>query len=155
MAEYNFTGESSCSIDNKNRLNVPSGIRKHIGPDANDTLVFAPGFEVNTLRLYPQDEWTKFTNRFKQFKANDKQAQEFIRKFVGGAHTVSMDSQGRIMLPSRVLELAQIESEILFIGMVEKLEVWNPQNYAAYKKEKNKSLDELLDDLEFPDGVQL
>ncbi len=136
-------------------MNVPSGIRKHIGSDANDTLVFAPGFEVNTLRLYPQDEWTKFTNRFKQFKANDKLAQEFVRKFVGGAHTVSMDSQGRIMLPSRVLDLAQIESEILFIGMVEKLEVWNPQNYAAYKKEKDKSLDELLGDLEFPDGVQL
>lgn len=153
MADYNFTGEFSCTLDTKNRLNVPSGIRKMISPDANNTLVFAPGFEKNTLILYPQDEWKILTNGFKQFKINDKAAQQFIRRFVGSAHTVTMDSQGRIMLPQRTLQLAQIKSDILFLGMVNKLEVWNPENYNAYTEASGLGLDDLLEEIDFPDNT--
>ncbi len=153
MTNYNFTGEFSCSLDSKNRLNVPSGIRKMIGPDANNTLVFAPGFEKNNLSLYPLDEWKKLTTSFRKFKLNDKHAQQFIRLFVGGAHTVTMDTQGRIMLPARTLDQAQIQSELLILGMVNKLEVWNPQNYSAYKEASGLGLDDLVEKLNFSDLI--
>ncbi len=123
-----------------------------ISPDANNTLVFAPGFEKNTLILYPQDEWKVLTNGFKQFKINNKPAQQFIRRFVGSAHTVTMDSQGRIMLPQRILNLAQIKSDLLFLGMVNKLEVWNPENYSAYTEASGLGLDDLLEEIDFPDN---
>ncbi len=153
MTNYNFTGEFSCSLDSKNRLNVPSGIRKMIGPDANNTLVFAPGFEKNNLSLYPLDEWKKLTTSFRKFKLNDKHAQQFIRLFVGGAHTVTMDTQGRIMLPARTLDQAQIQSELLILGMVNKLEVWNPQNYLAYNEASGLGLDDLVEKLNFSDLI--
>ena len=151
MAHYNFTGEFSCSMDAKNRLNVPSGIRKMIGAEANDTLVFAPGFEQQNLYVYPQDEWKRLTDSFKKFKPNDSNAQNFIRFFVSGAHTVTMDAQGRIMLPVRILELAKIKSELLILGMVNKMEVWDPQNYKTYKAQIGKGLTELVKEINFSD----
>lgn len=154
MTDYNFTGVFSCSLDSKNRLNVPAGIRKMIGLEANNTLVFAPGFEKNNLSLYPLDEWKNLTNSFRKFKLNDKHAQQFIRLFVGGAHTVVMDLQGRIMLPSRILEQAQIKSEMLILGMVNKLEVWNPQNYKTYNESSGLKLADLIEKVNFSDLIR-
>ena len=122
-----------------------------IGPEANNTLVFAPGFEKNNLSLYPLDEWKNLTNSFRKFKLNDKHAQQFVRLFVGGAHTVVMDTQGRIMLPARILERAQIKSEMLILGMVNKLEVWNPQNYNAYNEASGLELADLVEKINFSD----
>jgi MraZ protein len=151
MLNYNFTGEFSCVMDAKNRLNVPSGIRRLMGPEANNTLIFAPGFEQKNLYVYPLDEWKNLTNNFRKFKPNDKFAQNFMRFFVSGAHTVTMDAQGRIMLPNRILEMASIQSEMLILGMVNKLEVWNPQVYEDYKKELGVGLPELVDKINFSD----
>jgi MraZ protein len=151
MAQYNFTGKFSCSLDNKNRFNVPAGIRKMIGPEAQDTLIFAPGFEQQNLYVYALDEWINLTNSFRKFKPNDKDAQDFIRIFVSEAHTVTMDSQGRIMLPSRILELADINGELLILGMVHKMEVWNPQVFQNYREESGLDLKKLVDKVNFSD----
>lgn len=151
MLDYNFTGEFSCSLDAKNRFNVPSGIRKMIGPDANNTIIFAPGFEQKNLYVYPLDEWKNLTNSFRKFKPNDKYAQNFMRFFVSGAHTVTMDAQGRIMLPTRILELASIQSEMLILGMVNKLEVWNPEVFQEYRKDLGVGLPDLVDKINFSD----
>lgn len=153
MSTYNFTGEFTCSLDSKNRLNVPSGIRKMIRPDANNTLVFAPGFENNNLSLYPLDEWKNLTSSFRKFKLNDKHAQQFLRLFVGAAHTVTMDTQGRIMLPERILKQAEISGEMLILGMVNKLEVWSPQNYQSYLEASGMGLADLVEKINFSDVV--
>lgn len=151
MLDYNFTGEFSCLLDAKNRFNVPSGIRKMIGPEANNTIIFAPGFEQKNLYVYPLDEWKNLTNSFRKFKPNDKYAQNFMRFFVSGAHTVTMDAQGRIMLPSRILEMASIETEMLILGMVNKLEVWSPMVFQEYRKDLGVGLPDLVDKINFSD----
>ena len=151
MLDYNFTGEFSCSLDAKNRFNVPSGIRKMIAPEANNTIIFAPGFEQKNLYVYPLDEWKNLTNSFRKFKPNDKYAQNFMRFFVSGAHTVTMDAQGRIMLPTRILEMASIKTEMLILGMVNKLEVWNPQVFQEYRKNLGAGLPDLVDKINFSD----
>ena len=74
-----------------------------------------------------------------------------MRFFVSGAHTVTMDAQGRIMLPARILELANIKSEMLILGMVNKLEVWNPQVFQEYRKELGVGLPDLVDKINFSD----
>ena len=151
MINYNFTGEFSCSLDSKNRLNIPSGIRKLIGPAANNTLIFVLGFEQKNLNVYPLDEWKNLTNSFSKFKPNDRFAQHFMRFFVSGAHTVTMDAQGRIMLPARILESASIKTEILILGMVNKMEVWNPDEFQKYRNDLDVGLPELVDKINFSD----
>ncbi len=149
MARYNFTGEFSCLLDAKNRFNLPAQVRKMLSADANGTLVFAPGFEEINLYVYPLDEWFRLTDTFKQFRPNDKKAQIFIRRFVAGAHTVKMDAQGRMMLPRRMLDKAGIAAELLFLGTINKLEVWNPEKYGQYLAASDQSLADLVDDIDF------
>ncbi len=151
MAQIYFAGEHSCTLDNKNRVNIPAGIRKMLGSEAENTLVFAPGFEDVNLYAYPLNEWNKLTDNFKKFKPFDKAARDFIRLFVGRSFPATMDGQGRIMLPDRILKIAQIESEMLILGSVSKLEIWNPRVYQEYLDTNKLGLADLAQKINFSD----
>ncbi len=151
MARYNFTGEYSCTLDSKRRFNLPSAIRKLIGPEAENTLVFAPGIEENNVYVYPLDEWNKLVARLNKIPMNNHRAQRFIRRFVGGAYQVTMDAQGRLMPPKKLYDKMGIENDMIILGTINKLEVWNPQTYRDYLDEDNLSLADLVEEINFTD----
>lgn len=151
MAFTDFAGTYHCTLDNKNRVNIPSGIRKMFLPQAEDTIVFVKGFEDINLYAYPLDEWRRLTNKLRTLNPFEKKTRDFIRLFMGSAHIAQMDSQGRIKLPERILKIAGIDKEMLIIGSLSKLEVWSPERYDAYVKEENLSLPELSEKISFTD----
>lgn len=151
MAFTDFAGTYSCILDNKNRVNIPSGIRKMFLPQAEETIVFTRGFEDINLYAYPLDEWQRLTKKLRTLNPFDKQTRNFIRLFAGSAHIATMDTQGRIKLPERILEIAGIDKELIIIGSLSKLEVWSPDRYDTYIKEENLSLPELSEKISFTD----
>jgi MraZ protein len=64
-----------------------------------------------------------------QFQPDDLR---FIRMFVQYATEDKMDSQSRILVPQLLIDYAQIEKEVLIIGALRKIEVWNPKVYEEY-----------------------
>ncbi len=126
MAATEFSGTYYCTLDAKNRLNIPADIRKKLSPEAENTLVFTIGFEKSLLYAYPLNEWNRLTKIMRDNSPLYKEMQQFIRMFVGNAYDAHMDNQGRIMIPERILKLGNIEKELAFVGALEKLEVWNP-----------------------------
>ncbi|MCW9066762.1 MAG: division/cell wall cluster transcriptional repressor MraZ, partial [Ignavibacteriaceae bacterium] len=67
----------------------------------------------------------------------------FIRMFVQYAHEDSMDSQSRILVPQMLIEYANIEKEVLIIGALRKIEVWNPKIYSDYLKQSPLTYEEI------------
>jgi MraZ protein len=57
-----FKGQFTYSIDSKSRISIPAKIRKHISPDANDTIVMTKGLS-SCIDLYPLDEWQKIEEK--------------------------------------------------------------------------------------------
>ena len=143
MASLDFLGNYTCPMDDKNRVNIPSAIRKAIAPEAESTIVITPGLEGHNLYAYPLDEWKRLTQHLRSLGHFDTSASDFIRSFAGEAYNAKMDSQGRIMLPQYIVEIGKIQKEILIIGTIRKLEIWNPQVLAEYKAKQTKSLKEL------------
>ncbi len=148
MALLDFAGQYTCQLDNKNRVSIPSGLRKMFVPEAENTLVFAPGFEMKNIYAYPLNEWKKLTKKLRALNPLDKDARDFIRLFVGVAHYATMDAQGRIMIPERILQLGKIEKEILLIGSLEKFEIWNPEVYEQYKQSEQLDLAKLAESIQ-------
>jgi MraZ protein len=60
-----------------------------------------------------------------------------------------MDSQGRILLPENILAMAQLERDLLFLGSLNKWELWNPQIYNQYIKQNNPSMEALAQEINF------
>lgn len=153
MASLDFVGKYKSSLDIKNRFNIPSSIRKVLVPEAEETFVFAPGLEGMNLYAYPLNEWKRLTSSLKSVNPFDTSVNEFLRTFAGDAHNATMDGQGRVMLPEYILKLGQIKKEILIIGTLTKLEIWNPQVYEQYQSERRKSLQDLAKGINFSERV--
>ena len=137
-----FKGQFTYSIDSKSRISIPAKLRKHISPDANDTIVMTKGLS-SCIDLYPLDEWQKIEDKLlklNQFQPDDLR---FIRMFVQYAHEDSMDSQSRILVPQMLIEYANIKKEVQIIGALRKIEVWNPKIYNDYLKQSPLSYEEI------------
>lgn len=126
-----FKGRFSYSVDNKGRLALPAKLRKNVSPSSNDTFIVTRGFE-QCLFVYPQDEWGKVEDSIRSLSPSNPQHRFFVRTLLQWAVDGQLDSQARISIPQDLLKFAAIENEVLIIGVLERIELWNPKIYEEY-----------------------
>lgn len=117
-----FLGNIEAKIDAKGRVFIPVFFRKKI---TDGTLILRKDIFQDCLVLYPEDIWNRELEELKQrlnkWNANH---QLVFRQFVSDVEILTLDANGRILIPKRYLQLASIENEVRFIGMDEKIEIW-------------------------------
>jgi MraZ protein len=137
-----FRGQFTYSIDSKGRISIPAKLRKHISPDANDTFVMTRGIS-NCIDIYPLDQWQYIEDKLLQLNSFQPDEARFLRMFVQFATEDTMDSQSRILVPSTLIDYAQIKNEVLILGALKKIEVWNPKVYDDYLKQSPETYEEI------------
>jgi MraZ protein len=148
MPVNDFSGEYRSTLDAKKRINIPSGIRKMLPAESEGSLVFTRGFE-GCVYVFPNDEWKRLTKKLNTLDSFNVKVRDFVRMFIGPAFKTVMDSQGRILLPENILAMAQLERDLLFLGSLNKWELWNPQIYNQYIKQNNPSMEALAQEINF------
>jgi MraZ protein len=133
-------GSYGYSVDSKGRINIPAKLRKEMSPEAENKFVITRGYD-GCLYLYPFDEWAKVANDAKQLSKVDPDHRLYQRKLAEFASDAKLDAQSRIVLPKDLLQHAEIENEVLIIGVLDHIEVWNPQRYKAYLASHEESFD--------------
>ena len=123
-----FIGEFDCKLDSKGRLMVPSGLRKQLEPAANESFVLNRGFE-QCLVLYPKNHWDKVSAEVNKLNQYVKKNREFIRYFYRGATELTLDGTGRLLLPKRLQDYAEIGKEVVLFAYSDRIEVWNKEKY--------------------------
>ena len=141
-----FTGEYCNLIDQKNRLSIPAKFRNSLGPDNDKTFVLSKGFD-ECLFLYPLEEWKIVEEQLSSLSSIKDRHRNFIRNIVRHANYVRYDSQGRIAMPDLLLNYANIKKEVLVIGMLKKIELWEPSTLSKHEKQKDFLSDEDFEDL--------
>lgn len=127
-----FKGSYMYSVDDKGRVSLPAKLRKYVSAEANDTFVITRGFE-KCLFIYPLDEWNKLEVHLRNLSSYDHEHRRFKRAILEFAQESQLDSQARITIPPELREYASIQNEIRIIGTLEKIELWNPNEYNEYK----------------------
>lgn len=140
--EIMFRGQFTYSIDSKGRIAIPAKLRKHIAAEANETFVMTRGLS-NCIELYPLDEWQKIEEKLLQLNSFQPDDARFLRMFVQFASEDVMDAQSRIMIPNNLIEYAQIDKEVLILGALKKIEVWNPKVYENYLAQSPQTYEEI------------
>jgi MraZ protein len=121
-----FLGSEICILDAKGRLSIPARMRRNLAPEANDTFVIVRGFDP-CVNMYPLDEWQRFEDQLRELKRGNSDAREFVRSLYETAHESTLDSQGRISLTDRLLEFAGVTKEAKVLGLMDRIEIWNPK----------------------------
>jgi MraZ protein len=133
-----FKGSYSYSVDAKGRVNIPAKLRKYISPEANDTFVITRGYE-QCLFLYPLDEWTILEQSIRQLSPSNSQDRFFTRTLLQYAIESQLDSQSRISIPKELLQFAGVDDQVLVLGVLERIELWNPRTHEAYLRAQTES----------------
>ena len=148
LAENTFIGEYTYSVDSKGRLNIPSRFRKSLSKNDNNTFVITKGLDP-CIWVYPLSEWLKIENNLRDLSSVKNINRTFVRHTTRYASPSTYDKQGRVSLTPSLIEYATIDKEVLIIGAIRKIEIWNPVKLKEVDQENLKieqdSYDELAD----------
>ena len=137
-----FIGEYIHSIDTKKRVAVPAKFRSELGKKA----VITRGPD-QSLVLYSMDEWNKVASKIAELPTGQRDMRSFARFFLAGASEVELDNLGRIPIPDFLKSHAELEEEVVIIGVFKRIEIWNKQHWEKYKKEIEGAADQLAEKL--------
>lgn len=129
-----FMGEFRPSLDEKGRVAVPIKLRKAFGEDAIiDRLIVTYGFE-KYIMAYREEDWNEFVKeKLRTATESSPQNAMMMRYFVGGAAECELDKQGRIIIPQHLKEHAGIQKDVTFLGLYNRIEIWDAGAYGQYK----------------------
>lgn len=125
--EKMFIGEYQHSLDSKNRMIIPSKLREGLG----ETFVITKGLD-GCLYAYPMNEWKVLEEKLKQLPLTSKDARAFVRFFFSGANEIDIDKQGRALIPQNLLVYANIDKDIVSIGVSNRIEIWSKKKWEEY-----------------------
>jgi MraZ protein len=135
-------GEYTHTLDEKNRMSLPVKFRKEIG----NSVVIAPGLD-NCLALFTTKEWQKISTRLSDSSMLASDNRSFLRFMFGQAVDLSVDNQGRILIPENLKNRSKLSSKVVVIGVQNRVEIWNEKAWADYKKVVETQADSLADKL--------
>ncbi len=136
-------GSFKYSIDSKGRISIPAKLRKFIDPKANDSFVMTRGTS-KCIDIYPMNLWEDLVQeKLNNLNSFEPKEAMFIRMFLQQAAEDKLDTQFRLLIPKNLIEYAEIDKDVLIMGVVKKLEIWNPTNYEEYLKTSELSFEEI------------
>ena len=122
--ESTFTGEYLHSIDAKGRVIVPAKFRESLG----ETFMITMGLD-GCLSMYSNDEWNGFVEKLRMLPETRKEARALRRHFLARAALCEVDKQGRVLIPVKLREHAGFTKDIVFVGMLSKVEIWSKERW--------------------------
>ena len=146
-----FLGNIEAKMDAKGRAFLPASFRKILQAGGEEGLVLRKDVFQSCLVLYPESVWNEQMDLMRQrLNRWNKQQQQVFRQFVSEVELISLDGNGRFLIPKRYQRMASIESDIKFVGMGDTIEIW------ALKKaeEQQMSPDDFSNALEELMGVE-
>lgn len=139
-----FTSEFESKLDTKGRLVLPARIKAQLPSGEGDELVIRRGFEL-CLILYPMVEFKKVFSKISGLSEFNEEYRKLQRNFFSGTATVELDANGRFVIPKNMLGYAQLEKDLILIGMGNKVEVWNPSIYEKHLIKDSSELSKLAE----------
>ena len=81
------------------------------------------------LDIYSAHEWENLTQKLSELPTSDANRKQFMRHFYACANECEIDRQGRIIIPQDLREYAGIEKDLITVGVMEKIEVWDKNEW--------------------------
>ena len=135
-------GEYHHNIDEKGRLIIPSKFRDEIGKE----FIVTRGLD-GCLFIYAKGQWEKIVTKLQTLPFTKKDARTFNRFFLSSATVCEFDRQGRINIPSNLINYASIQKECTIIGVNDRLEVWASDKFDALIEENTSAIEGVAENL--------
>ncbi|MDF1800796.1 MAG: hypothetical protein P1V81_16595 [Planctomycetota bacterium] len=133
-----FLDESKHAMDKKGRVFLPKRFQGALGRDAAGALcgVLTFGFE-GCLGIYSMEGFAALTATQNTDTFADPRTRTAQRRFFRNTHLFTLDGSGRLLIPERYRKFADLEGEVIMLGVSNRAEVWNAERLAAVDDDDN------------------
>lgn len=135
-------GEYTHTIDLKNRASLPVKFRKEVGKK----VVVTRGLD-NCLFLYSMKEWEKIAEKLSGLSMGQANTRGLNRFMLASAMDVDIDALGRMLIPEHLKGFAALQDKVVFTGVHNRVELWNPSAWTEYKRRIEGEADTLAEKL--------
>lgn len=139
-----FYGEYEHTIDRKGRLIIPAKFREALKAHHVKSLFLTRGLD-GCLFVFPESEWRQAESRFRQIPFTKGEGRKFNRLFFSGASEVAVDRLGRLLIPKTLKDFAQINQEVVVVGVSSRMEVWSKEKWHAFYENSRQGFEEVAE----------
>lgn len=137
-----FMGEYAHNIDRKGRIIIPAKFREELG----NVIIITRGLD-GCLSVYTKEQWEAIYEQLMKLPSTKKDARMFVRMMTSKAAECEIDNQGRVLLPSSLISLANIQKECMIIGAANHIEIWAKESWTTIDEEANDSFEDIAENL--------
>ena len=83
------------------------------------------------LLIYPEPNWKEIERKLEKLPSFNPTARKLQRLYIGHAHDVDMDAQGRLQLPTELRQFANLDKRVALVGQSNKFELWDEDTWVA------------------------
>lgn len=137
-----FIGEYKHNLDVKGRIIIPAKFRENFG----SSMIVTRGLD-GCLTLYSLEQWQTILAQLKKLPTTKRESRMYMHMITAKAAEVSLDNQGRILLPQSLVEAATLEKECVVIGVVDHVEIWDQTLWQSYYDKASDSFEDIAESL--------
>lgn len=146
-----FRGVSTVNLDTKGRFAIPTKYRDRLLESCASQLVITVDKD-RCLLIYPEPTWIEIEKKINDLPTFNQATRILKRLYVGHAHEVEMDGQGRVLLPPKLRDFAGLSKKLALVGQGEHMELWDEE---VWDRQRDDWLENVnFDELELPPELQ-
>ncbi len=138
-----FMGRHTYAVDNKGRLAIPARLREAIPLQADRTTFCLCRGHDKCLTMFTERDWQERVKALRNSPAPPDMMLVRNRLLFSSVQQVSVDSQGRILLPPDHKKYAEITGDVIIIGVDDHIEIWSKENWEAYEAKHSSTYDDI------------
>lgn len=120
-------------VDRKGRVSVPATFRSTLANNTQPNLVVAfPSLRVQAVECAGSNRIEEMQQRIDTLEQFSEEYENLTQIFAD-SYQLSMDPEGRVVLPPPLKEHAGIDADVAFVGLGATFQLWNPARYEAHR----------------------
>lgn len=126
-----FRGTTDISLDGRGRMAMPTRYREKLRERSGGRLVITIARHDPCLQVYAERDWQKVEEGLIEFDGDERESRRQQHMLIGFATDVELDGNGRIVIPQRLRDYAQLDKKVVVVGQPMRVELWNDQAWNA------------------------
>ena len=120
-------------MDKKGRVSVPASFRSYLSNLGYNGIVCFPSFNNQSIEAWPQDRIEKISSAIDSLNPFEEKRDFFATSVLSESVNLQFDSEGRILLLSKLLKHAKIKNSMVFVGQGKTFQIWEPAMFEKFK----------------------